>query len=1840
MSNSNQGNFFLLIFLWLVTLTVSQLTPLSYNCNNDNGNYTINSAYNENLVNVLSAISSNSSGNGYGFYNISAGDGLDAVNANALCRGDISLNSCMSCLNESTTSLPQLCPDQKEAIIWYDPCRLRYSNRSIYAKLDTSPSVILTNLQNVSNASQFNEDLGGLLRSLRNQAASGDSLQKFATGNVSSGDFTDIYGLAQCTPDLSETDCNNCLQTATQIFPDCCYGKQGARVLSPSCTLHYEIYLFFDSVPDPLPSPPQSSPLLPPPPSNPNKEGNKSNTSRTIIIIVVVAVVTSVVIILILISLYFQKKKPTAKTESETTDSYIREESLQYDFDIIKKAANNFSNANKLGQGGFGAVYKGQLPTGVEVAVKRLSTNSGQGEIEFKNEVLLLAKLQHRNLVRLIGFSLKGQERLLIYEFLPNKSLDHFIFGMIPYNQLFLLLGCFGILVLEIVSGQKNSSFHVGEDTEQLLSYAWRNWREGKALNLVEPTLRAAQTNEIMRCIHIGLLCVQESVVDRPTMASVVLMLNSYSTTLPVPLRPAFLVQSSFPRGNSSESSHNSLTTGSDKSKNETVNAITFCRGDLTLDSCKSCLNDSNYKILEVCPNQREATGWYETCMVTLVAKLQHKNLVRSNEVETSELGDELHEDSRLRIVHCDLKDSNVLLDDDLNPKVSDFGMARFFVVVQTQANTNRIVRTYGYTAPEYAMHELFSLKSDVYSFGVLVPEIVSYVPVLSRQSIYVGDCRSNIEKTHIEMLRYNTFRLLLNFLYSFCIDEYGNYTSNSTYKQNLDQALSTLSASDNGYGFFNVSEGENTEKVNAIALCRGDVGLASCRSCLNDSNYKLLQVCPNQKEAIGWYDYCMLRYSNRSILYKEETRLTFYMWNVNNNSNASEFNQELGNLLNNLKNQAASSGSLRKFATRNVSFGNFQTIYGLVQCTPDLTEIDCNNCVENAMGNIPTCCDGKEGGRVINPSCSVRFEMYKFYNSDPYSPSASPSPPSLSPSPSSTNTTGTEDNNFDDVDTSMRVESLQYDFEIVKQATENFSDANKLGQGGFGAVYKGRIPNGPEIAVKRLSQNSGQGELEFKNEVMLVAKLQHRNLVRLLGFCLKGQERLLIYEYVPNKSLDYFIFDPAKRESLNWESRYKIIVGIARGLLYLHEDSRLKIIHRDLKASNVLLDNELNPKISDFGMARLVVIDQTQANTSRIVGTFGYMAPEYAMHGLFSVKSDVYSFGVLILEIVTADRPNMANVVLMLSSNSCTLPVPSQPAYYARSSLGSRSTNVIDSQVTGSDTSREKSDKASGDPSHHCDYSSTSKYRENLRSLLSSLSSSDSIGNGYGFYNLSTGENEDKVNVIALCRGDFSFDDCRSCVNDSSHQILQLCPTEREAIVWLDGCMLRYSNRSIFSSMEIYPVFTFTNPFNVSDLDQFNQKFGDLINNLQKQAASGGPFLKFASGNVSYGSSQNKTYALVQCTPDISEGECLSCLETARKEIPGCCGGKEGGRVYFPSCYLQFESWLFYNSVPITRPNVASSVPTDNTTTQGSNSRTKTIIFVVFAVCISMILIIILISICMKKRKQKEKVENIDASIKLESLQYDFCTIELATNHFSDANRLGQGGFGTVYKGQLPNGQEIAVKRLSRNSGQGEEEFKNEILLLAKLQHRNLVKLLGFCLEGLERLLIYEFMPNASLNHFIAEICGYMAPEYVQHGNFSIKSDVYSFGVLVLEMVCGQRSSNFHVGGDTEILLSYVWKKWVENTAIDFVDPTLTDVPENEIARCIHIGLLCVQENVVDRPTMASVVQILNNNPVILPLPSRPAFFINSGEVAITSPQACSSTEIESSSTFHSLLN
>ncbi|POO04119.1 Mitogen-activated protein kinase kinase kinase [Trema orientale] len=217
----------------------------------------------------------------------------------------------------------------------------------------------------------------------------------------------------------------------------------------------------------------------------------------------------------------------------------------------------------------------------------------------------------------------------------------------------------------------------------------------------------------------------------------------------------------------------------------------------------------------------------------------------------------------------------------------------------------------------------------------------------------------------------------------------------------------------------------------------------------------------------------------------------------------------------------------------------------------------------------------------------------------------------------------------------------LSYRYKDLKLATNNFSDDNKLGEGGFGDVYKGTLKNGKIVAVKKLAIGQTQrGKAEFESEVKLISNVHHRNLVRLLGCCNNGPELLLVYEYMANSSLDRFLFGNKKKGILNWKQRHDVIMGTARGLAYLHEEFHVCIIHRDIKTSNILLDDDFHPRIADFGLARLLPQDRTHLST-RFAGTLGYTAPEYAIHGQLSEKADTYSYGVVVLEIISGQKSN-----------------------------------------------------------------------------------------------------------------------------------------------------------------------------------------------------------------------------------------------------------------------------------------------------------------------------------------------------------------------------------------------------------------------------------------------------------------------------------------------------------------------------------------------------------------------------------------------------------------------
>ncbi|CAL9778723.1 unnamed protein product [Musa acuminata subsp. burmannicoides] len=521
------------------------------------------------------------------------------------------------------------------------------------------------------------------------------------------------------------------------------------------------------------------------------------------------------------------------------------------------------------------------------------------------------------------------------------------------------------------------------------------------------------------------------------------------------------------------------------------------------------------------------------------------------------------------------------------------------------------------------------------------------------------------------------------------------NFTTNSTYHFNLNLLLPSLTSATVSTGYANTSAGRSPDQVFGLARCQLDVSQDKCQACLATAVDTLRSSCPSAKDAATWGDLCFLAYSNTTFS-NDRDKSSFAQIIVNGRevSETSRFVNLVGELMNALINRAAYKTDM--FAIGQVNFTSFTKVYGLVQCTRDQSDDDCFLCIRQSLALMQSCCLKNQGGVVLKYKCFLRYETYPFYNlsvatsplpplssafssAPPPGATANPPPPPAVVDSNSSSSSARDAGKLQYIiklsvavvipilgavmlvaalliflwrtkifarkskvggANSEKPNSLLFDFETLKVATNNFSDANKLGEGGFGPVYKGVLSDGQEVAVKRLARSSQQGFAELRNEVAFVAKLQHRNLVRLIGFC-SEEEKLLVYEFLPNTSLDKILFaDPTKCGQLNWERRYKIIEGIARGLLYLHEDSRLRIIHRDLKPGNILLDQHMNPKISDFGLSKLLVDqDRSEESASRIVGTNGYIAPEYALLRHVSDKSDVYSYGVLVLEIITGRR-------------------------------------------------------------------------------------------------------------------------------------------------------------------------------------------------------------------------------------------------------------------------------------------------------------------------------------------------------------------------------------------------------------------------------------------------------------------------------------------------------------------------------------------------------------------------------------------------------------------------
>lgn len=456
------------------------------------------------------------------------------------------------------------------------------------------------------------------------------------------------------------------------------------------------------------------------------------------------------------------------------------------------------------------------------------------------------------------------------------------------------------------------------------------------------------------------------------------------------------------------------------------------------------------------------------------------------------------------------------------------------------------------------------------------------------------------------------------------------------------------------GFGVSITGKGPDTNY--GLAQCYGDLSFLDCVLCYAEARTVLPQCFPFNGGRI-FLDGCFMRAENYSF-FQEFTGPQDHAVCGNRTRKSSAFQESARRAVLQAATDAPNNSGYARVALQASGTSN-ESAYVLADCWRTLNANSCRACLENATESILGCLPWSEG-RALNTGCFMRYSDINFLN----------------PIPGSGRSRGTVvvivvaavssaivlavgaiigahfwkkkiiqqkrkgSNDAEKLVKTLHDSSLNFKYSTLEKATGSFDEANKLGQGGFGTVYKGVLPDGREIAVKRLFFNNKHRAADFYNEVNIISSVEHKNLVRLLGCSCSGPESLLVYEFLPNKSLDRFIFDANKGKALNWEKRFEIIIGTAEGLVYLHENTECRIIHRDIKASNILLDSRLRSKIADFGLARSFQEDKSHISTA-IAGTLGYMAPEYLAHGQLTEKADVYSFGVLLLEIASGRQNN-----------------------------------------------------------------------------------------------------------------------------------------------------------------------------------------------------------------------------------------------------------------------------------------------------------------------------------------------------------------------------------------------------------------------------------------------------------------------------------------------------------------------------------------------------------------------------------------------------------------------
>ncbi|GAY34831.1 hypothetical protein CUMW_013580 [Citrus unshiu] len=1496
---------------------------------------------------------------------------------------------------------------------------------------------------------------------------------------------------------------------------------------------------------------------------------------------IVVGVVAGLSLIILVVSILGWRYYLRTKRRKET--GFMKESDLQtisFTLKQIKAATNNFDSAKKIGEGGFGPVYKGQLADGTIIAVKQLSSKSRQGNREFLNEIAMISCLQHPNLVKIHGCCVEGDQLLLVYEYMENNSLARALLGgensqlklnwsvrqkiclgiarglaflheesrfkivhrdikatnvlldrdlnpkisdfglakldeevkthistrvagtigyMAPEYALWGYLTykadvySFGVVALEIVSGKNNMSYV--PDSNCTCPLDW----------LVDPRLGSEFNKvEAERMIKIALLCTNASPSLRPTMSEVVSMLEG-SSNIPDVIPEA----ATQPRKQASQQ----LVLRSQQFKRCNLSG-TLPRELVQLPSIQKV--DFAYNYL----NGSIPVEW-ALLQLKFISVFGNRlsgnipshlaNITSLTDIEANQFSGTVPEEFRKLVNLETLRLSSNQLSGSLPTGLAELKNLTNFRISDNNFNGS---------IPEFIQNwkQLERLEMQGSGFDGPIPSSISVLENLKQ--LILRNCGISGEFPEY-IWRMNNLRILdLSFnrltgkipnvatppSLKFMDLSYNNFTHQNPEQpacreiQNLNLNLFR------NWHSLHINCGGNEVKVNGSTF-EGDGqigGGAATYHSEDDTNWgfsssgdftddddeqnrryiatpdssNLSELYINARIAplsLTYFGYCLDNGNYTLSLHFAEVQfsngITFHslgrrLFDIYIQDKQVERNFDI---------KAEASGALKPVArSYNVTVTNHiieirfhwagkgttalpkRGVYG-----PLVSAISLNdpNFKPEKKKVVPIVVGVVAGLSLIILAFGILGWRYYL------------------------RTKRRKERGF------MKESDLQtisFTLKQIKAATNNFDSAKKIGEGGFGPVYKGQLADGTIIAVKQLSSKSRQGNREFLNEIAMISCLQHPNLVKIHGCCVEGDQLLLVYEYMENNSLARALFGRENCElELDWPTRQKICLGIARGLAFLHEESRFKIVHRDIKATNVLLDRDLNPKISDFGLAKLDEEDKTHIST-RIAGTIGYMAPEYALWGYLTYKADVYSFGIVALEIVSG-KNNMSYASALEFDCTCLLD------WACHLQLDGKLVELVDERLGSK-------------------------------------------------YNKEEAERMIKVSLL--------------CTNASP----SLRPTMSEVVNMLEG----------------------------------KTAIPDMI----PEAGSYSQDLRFKALRDQKGLRRSQNSTATQSQHSISaEFNQASSSTSAAQDL----------------YEINEESYKKYKVI--------------------------------------------------RDGFMKES--------DLQTISFTLKQIKAATNNFDSAKKIGEGGFGPVYKGQLADGTIIAVKQLSSKSRQGNREFLNEIAMISCLQHPNLVKIHGCCVEGDQLLLVYEYMENNSLAHALfggensrlklnwsvrQKIClgiarglaflheesrfkivhrdikatnvlldrdlnpkisdfglakldeeekthistrvagtiGYMAPEYALWGYLTYKADVYSFGVVALEIVSGKYNMSYVPDSNCSCLLDWL------------VDPRLgSEFNKVEAEKMIKVALLCTNVSPSLRPTMSEVVSMLegsSNIPDVIP--------------------------------------